>query len=85
MAFLRIHCSVCGGTWEIYARDSWNDDRARQCPHCFSEIDRSIWKREILPAFGAVSDANAALFNAHSGQHEPLFHFDVVENRLYQR
>ena len=51
MAYMRIHCKVCGGTWEIYHRDNWNDDKARQCPHCFTKIDRQVWQREVLPAF----------------------------------
>lgn len=83
MAFLRIHCDVCGGTWEVYHRDNWNDDKARQCPHCFSKIDRQTWQKEVLPAFGAVHDANAELFKEHTGRPAPLFTFDVIADHLY--
>lgn len=83
MAYLRIHCDVCGGTWEVYHRDNWNDDKARQCPHCFSKIDRQTWQKEVLPAFGAVNDANAELFKEHTGRHVPLFTFDVIADHLY--
>jgi hypothetical protein len=83
MAYLRIHCDVCGGTWEVYNRDR-NDDKARQCPHCFSKIDRQVWQKEVLPAFGAVNDANAELLKEHTGNHRPLFTFDVIADHLYQ-
>lgn len=83
MAFLKIHCEVCGGTWEIYHRDDWKDDKARECPHCFSKIDSSVWKNEILPAFNAVSDANRELFKEHTGYHKPLFSFDVIADHFY--
>lgn len=85
MAYMRIHCDVCGGAWEVYHRDSWNDDKARQCPHCFSKIDRQTWQREVLPAFNAVNDANAELFKEHTGQHTALFSFDVIADHLYSR
>lgn len=83
MAYLRIHCDVCGGTWEVYHRDNWKDDKARQCPHCFAKIDRSVWEKEVLPAFGAVQDANAELFKEHTGYHRPLFTFDVIADHIY--
>ena len=83
MAYLRIHCDVCGGTWEVYNRDDWKDDKARQCPHCFSKIDKGVWESEILPAFGAVQDANAELFKVHTGAHTPLFTFDVIADHIY--
>ena len=84
MAYLRIHCDVCGGTWEVYHRDNWKDDKARQCPHCFAKIDRSVWEKEVLPAFGAVNHANAELLKEHTGYHRPLFTFDVIADHLYQ-
>lgn len=84
MAYLRIHCDVCGGTWEIYNRDDWDDDRARQCPHCFSKIDRQTWHKQIVPAFTAVNDANAELFKDHVGYHYPLFTFDVIADHIYK-
>ena len=84
MAFMRIHCDVCGGTWEIYHRDDWHDDKARQCPHCFSKIDRQVWEKEVLPAFGAVQDANTELHREHTGYHKPLFAIDFIADHLYQ-
>ena len=38
----------------------------------------------VLPAFGAVNDANAELFKEHTGYHRPLFTFDVIADHLYQ-
>lgn len=77
MTYMKIYCSECGGTWEIYHRDNWKDDRARQCPHCFSEIDRHTWDKEILPAFAAVNDANAELRKSNN----PRFAFDVIADQ----
>lgn len=85
MAFLRIYCNECGGKWEIYRRDNWNDETARQCPHCFLQINRDVWEKEILPAFNAVHDANAELFKESTGYSKPLFSFDVVTNRLNRK
>ena len=84
MAFMRIHCDVCGGTWEVYHRDNWKNGKARQCPHCFSEIDGNTWENEVLPAFGAVQDVNAELFKDSTGYHKPLFSIDFVADHLYQ-
>ena len=84
MAYLRIHFEACGGVWEVYHRDNWNNDKARQCPHCFAEIDRQTWEKEVLPAFGAVHDANAELHKDHTGYDKPLFYFDVMTDRPCQ-
>lgn len=84
MAYLRIHCENCGGKWEIYHRDNWNDDKARQCPHCFAKIDRQLWQKEVLPAFGAAHDLNAELIKDHVGNHRPLFSVDIIADHLYQ-
>ena len=84
MAYMRIHCDVCGGTWEVYQRDDWKDDRARTCPHCGAEIDAQTWRDFVLPAFGLTADANAELFKHSTGYHRPLFTFDVIADHLYQ-
>lgn len=84
MSYLRIHCEACGGVWEVYHRDNWNNDKARQCPHCFAEIDRQTWEKEVLPAFGAVHGANAELHKDHTGYDKPLFYFDVMTDRPCQ-
>lgn len=84
MVYLQIHCAACGGEWNVYRRDDFNNDKTRQCPHCFAEIDRQTWEKEVLPAFGAVHDANAELFKDHTGNDKPLFCFDVIADRHYQ-
>lgn len=83
MAFMRIHCDVCGGTWEVYQRVSPADDQARQCPHCLSKIDRSAWERRVN-ALKTVDNANRVLYTDHAYNHRPLFTFDVVADHLYQ-
>lgn len=85
MGYLRIHCDYCGGTWEVYGRDDWNDDRARQCPHCSAKIDRQDWTKEVLPAFAAMMDANREIAKTHSGYHIPLFTVDYIEDSYYPK
>ena len=84
MAYLRIHCKSCGNDWEIYHRDNWKADTARQCPHCFKEISQSVWHGEILPAFAAVSDAQAELLKDSTAYNTPLFTFDVMASDIKQ-
>ena len=81
MAILRIHCRSCGGKWEVYSRDNWKGDNARKCPHCFKEIPRDLWENDVIPAFCEVIDANAELYKDHTGNHRPLFSFDVMANK----
>ena len=81
MAYLQIHCVYCGGKWDVYKRDIKNE-RARQCPHCFQEIDRQSWEKEVIPAFGMVEDANAELYKDHCDR-KALFYFDVVANHIF--
>lgn len=79
---MRIHCDHCGGTWEIYSRDDWNDDRGRQCPHCFEHISRQVWTKEILPAFGAFLDSNKELIKDSTGYHRPLYGVDFISDNV---
>ena len=85
MAYMKIHCGYCGGAWEVYHRDDWKDDHARTCPHCSQKIDRQTWNKQVLPAFGAVQDANAELLKDHTGQHLPLFMLDVIADHYFPR
>ena len=78
MAYMKIHCDSCGETWEIYGRDNWKAETARQCPHCFQKIDRTIWEKNIILAFSAARDANAELHKAHTGEDKPLFSVDFI-------
>lgn len=61
MGFLRIYCGSCRQTWDIYSRDDYHDWKAMTCPHCFEQIDPGLWEKQILPAFGAMEDANREL------------------------
>lgn len=79
MGYLKIHCGSCGGSWEVYGRDDWKQKAARTCPHCFERIDGQDWERQILPAFGAMMDANRELMKTHSGYNAPLFRVDYIE------
>lgn len=83
MGFLRIHCDYCGGTWDVYGRDDWNETRSRTCPHCQSKIDGQDWEKQIVPAFGAMLDANRELMKTHTGYHSPLLTVDYIEDHYF--
>ena len=85
MAFMRIYCNSCGGKWEIYDSHNWTHKANRTCPHCCREIDLQTWYRQILPAFGAVSDANRELYKDFCGYDNPLFRFDVISNPFIKK
>lgn len=81
MVYMVIHCTNCFQSWQVYFRDNWKSDTARTCPHCGSRIDKHIWEREILPAFGSAADANRELLKLHLGNRScPLFTFDIKAN-----
>ena len=80
MVFLRIHCDSCGGKWEVYRRDIYSD-HSRQCPHCFREIDRQTWDKNIVPAIGFSADANNELSKDHADG-KPPFRIDIVSCHL---
>lgn len=82
MGLLRIHCHSCGGTWEVYGRDNWKEDNSRTCPYCHEKIDGQDWNKQILPAFGAMMDANRELMKTHSGYDASLFAVDYIADPL---
>ena len=79
MAYLKIYCDSCGQSWEVYER-AMNDEKSRECPRCRAEIDQQTWKKQILPAWGQVSDSNRELIKDHTGYYAPLFSFDVIDD-----
>lgn len=83
MAYIRIHCDSCGGTWEVY-RYNYKESTALTCPHCGKDVDRELWRSQVIPALGAVMDANAELFKYHIGLNEPLFFIDIIGDQFYQ-
>ena len=83
MGFLRIHCDYCGGTWDVYGGKDWKNANNRVCPHCHEKIDGQDWNNQILPAFGAMMDANRELIKTHTGYHTPLFTVDYIEDYYF--
>ena len=83
MAYLRIHCGYCGGTWDVYHSQK-DIDPARTCPHCDQKIDRSTWQGNILPAYNAMRTANLELLNNHVQQHATRFAVDFVADGEFQ-
>lgn len=79
MGFIRVHCGYCSDTWDVYDRDKTNP-LANQCPHCFKEIDRQTWEKQIIPAWAAMDYAGRELFKDHTGFGVPLFHIDCISN-----
>lgn len=83
MGYLRICCGNCGGSWEIYAaHNAWNKQQIRICPHCNAAIDAQTYRKQIVPAFSAMLDANAELYKDHTGYTgQPMFTVNYVEDR----
>ena len=84
MAYMKISCEYCGGSWEVYERDDWNGRKAATCPHCGTKIDRQTWQKCVVPAFGAFMDLNRDLFRDHVGEHRPLFQIDMISDLLFK-
>ena len=83
MAFLRIHCAYCGGTWDVYHRQR-ELDPALRCPHCDSKIDPATWRDQILPAYNSMRGANGALLDDHISYHTPRFEVDYINDGTFQ-
>ena len=83
MGFLKIKCHYCNGEWFVYGRDNYKETQYRTCPHCFQKIDGQDWQNHVLPAFGAMMDANRELIKTHTGYHAPLFTVDYVEDYFF--
>lgn len=58
-------------------------DAARACPHCFKSIDSQTWKRQAVPAFHALDDANRELFKDTTGYRVPLFEVDYIADTIF--
>ena len=85
MGYLRIHCSNCRRRWAVYDRDDWKSEASRTCPHCGVKINAQTWENQVLPAFGAMRDANMMLHKDHTGYKNPLFRVDFVSNNTTER
>lgn len=82
MAFLKIHCGYCGGTWDVYHRVR-KFDTAGRCPHCDSRIDGATWAK-ILTAYDAMRAANLDLVDDHNMRHLPQFEVDYINDSKFQ-
>lgn len=80
MGFLRIHCKNCGGYWDINEGDDFNHPKYKKCPHCDKGIDGQDYFNTVLPAFGAMLDANRELYKTHTGYKAPLFTVDFIQS-----
>lgn len=84
MAYMKISCEYCGGSWEVYERDDWTSSKAATCPHCAQKIDHQTWRRCVLPSFGAFADMNKDLCRNHVDDHHPLFQIDMINDLLFK-
>ena len=82
MGHLIVRCDNCGTRWNIYHRDIKNRN-AKTCPMCGESINQQTWEKELLPAFGAMEDANRELFKDHTGYHGTLFTVAYEPDVLY--
>ena len=80
MGFLRIHCKNCDGYWDISESDDFNHPKYKKCPHCDKEIDGQDYFNTVLPAFGAMLDANKELKKTATGYKAPLFTVDFIQS-----
>lgn len=81
MGHLVIHCSSCDKSWELYHRDIYNKLH-RECPHCGSRIDAQTYENQIIPAWGALIDANTELFRDHLQEGSTLFTVDFIADHV---
>ena len=84
MGFLKVRCEHCGAAWEVYAHQI-HQEQANQCPHCFSEIDRQTWDRQIVPAFGALDDANREIVKDYLGYGAQMFRVDYTATDFLEK
>ena len=84
MAYMKICCEYCGGSWEVYERDDWASGKAATCPHCAEKIDLQTWRRCVLPAFGSFINMNKELFSEHANDHRSLFQIDMISDNLFK-
>lgn len=82
MGHLIVRCDNCGTRWNIYHRDIKNRN-AKTCPMCGESINQQTWEKELLPAFGALEDANRELFKDHTGYHGTLFTVGYEPDIIY--
>lgn len=82
MGYLIIHCGACGLSWELYHRDLYSKLH-RECPHCGKVIDEQTYERQILPAWGAMIDANTELFKDHTQEHRAIFTVDFKADHIF--
>ena len=83
MGMLKISCSYCGGSWEVYHRDI-HYKHAASCPHCNHKIERQTWEKAILPAFGAMEDASRELLKDVSGYGTTLFTISYTSDVIFE-
>lgn len=82
MAFLKIHCGYCGGTWDIYSKVRKFNNICR-CPHCDAHMDERTWAK-ILAAFDAMQAANMELVDDHVTRHKPRFEADYINDGMFK-
>lgn len=78
MGFLRIHCKSCEGYWDLYEEDDYTNPKYKKCPHCGKGIDGQDYYNTVLPAFGAMLDANKELKKTEIGYDAPGFTVDYI-------
>lgn len=80
MAYLRIYCDSCGGSWEVYRLTL---DRGNECPHCGAKIEKATWRDYVAPMLDMMNTAAVALRLDHSACHRPLFTFTVEDDSIF--
>lgn len=80
MGYMVVTCGYCHQKWHVYGSHDFNNPKASVCPHCLARVDGEVWEKFVLPAFGALQDANRELYKHSAGYHTPLFQVDYRED-----
>lgn len=80
MGTLRIRCNSCGEVFDVRG-NRLDRPAVNSCPYCGVTMPRELWDSIIVPAVGALDDANTALENAHIAGNAPLFRIGYVPSK----
>lgn len=82
MGYLKVYCSSCGGTYDIYKRNL-KDPASAICPHCDKRMYRTTFEA-LHNAFDSMEKANLAIAQDAVEHHLPLFTVDYVNDSIYE-
>ena len=82
---MHITCGGCGMKWDVFQRDDWKAETARECPRCGRSINARTWEHSVLRAFGEAVDASSDLYNDSVQPQGAAFRIDYLDERFMRR